>query len=203
MKSLGKIFEGSLKDTATLQQARSILTSWLSVINKSGIPVKFKVWIYQHRFRPRLLWPHLANEVPMTKVEGLEKTISQFLCRWFGLPGSLCSSIVYGNFNKLWLPFSSLVEEFMVTRARELMSCQVSSDVNMPTAEKGTLKHILSCCSKTLGKGRYYWYHDQVLRSLADIKTTVIQCSKSQNAPKRPSPLSELRRRYTINLASQ
>ncbi|KAK0150616.1 hypothetical protein N1851_008285 [Merluccius polli] len=27
---------------------------------------------------------------------------------------------------------------------------------------RGTLEHILSCCLKALGEGRYRWHHDQV-----------------------------------------
>lgn len=32
---------------------------------------------------------------------------------------------------------------------------------------RGTLEHILSCCPKALGKGRYRWRHDQVQKAIA------------------------------------
>ncbi|XP_028316518.1 uncharacterized protein LOC114471795 isoform X5 [Gouania willdenowi] len=49
---------------------------------------------------------------------------------------------------------------------------------------RGTLEHILSCCPKALGEGRYRWHHDQVLKSLADSICVAIQYSKSQVTPK-------------------
>ncbi len=57
------------------------------------------------------------NEVPTTTVEGFERNISQFLCRWLGLPKSLSNIALYGHTNKLQLPFTGLTEEFKVTRA--------------------------------------------------------------------------------------
>ncbi len=49
---------------------------------------------------------------------------------------------------------------------------------------RGTLEHILSCCSKTLGEGRYCWRHDQVLKALAESICTAIQHGKTQATPK-------------------
>ena len=120
-KSLGKIFNSSLRDTDALQQTKSNLTSWLTAIDKSGLPGKFKAWMYQHGVLPRLLWPLLIYEVPMSTVETLERTISQSLQRWLGLPRSLSSIALYGHSTKLQVPISGLSEEFKVTHAREVM----------------------------------------------------------------------------------
>lgn len=91
VKSLGKVFNSSLRDSDALLQAKADLTSWLTAIDKSGLPGKFKTCIYQHGVLPRLLWPLLVYEVPMSTVEMLEQNISQFLRRWLGLPRSLSS----------------------------------------------------------------------------------------------------------------
>lgn len=32
---------------------------------------------------------------------------------------------------------------------------------------RSSLEHVLRCCSKALGDGRYRWRHDQVLRAIA------------------------------------
>ena len=50
--------------------------------------------------------------------------------------------------------------------------------------KRGTLEHILSCCPKALGDGRYRWCHDQVLRALADTVSAAIISSKYQHTPK-------------------
>ena len=46
------------------------------------------------------------------------------------------------------------------------------------------MEHILSCCSKALGDGRYRWRHDQVLRAIADTICTGIKNSKLQQPTK-------------------
>ena len=262
----------------------------------------------------------------MSTVEMLEQSISQFLRRWLGLPRSLSSIALYGHSTMLQLPISGLAEEFMVTRARELMMYRDSSDMKVATAgilvktgrkwkaqeavdraearlqhnilvgntavgraglgsfpkprydkargrekrsmvqdeiraeveedrrikmvamyqqgawtrwehaeqrkltwpelwrlepqhikfhiqsvydvlpsptnlqrwgladtaacqlcqKRATLEHILSCCPKALGDGRYRWRHDQVLRALADTVSAAINNCKYQNTPKQP-----------------
>ncbi|XP_028293696.1 matrilin-3-like [Gouania willdenowi] len=131
VKSLGKIFNSSLKDAAALQQTKSDLTSWLTAIDKSGLPGKLKAWMYQHGVLPRILWPLLIHEVPMTTVEVLEKTTSKFLRKWLGLPRSLSSIAFHGQSTKLHLPLSGLSEEFKVSRSREVMMYRDSADVKV------------------------------------------------------------------------
>ncbi|KAL0183880.1 hypothetical protein M9458_019576, partial [Cirrhinus mrigala] len=103
-------------------------------IDKSGLPGKFKAWIYQHGVLPRLLWPLSVYEVPTSTVEALEKSISQFLRRWLGLPRSLSSIALYGHSTKLHLPLSGLSEEFKVTRSREVLMYRDSRDIKVTAA---------------------------------------------------------------------
>lgn len=56
MRSLGKVFDASLKDKAAVDATQKELKSWLSAVDKSGLPGRFKAWIYQHGILPRLLW---------------------------------------------------------------------------------------------------------------------------------------------------
>lgn len=118
VKSLGKVFDSSLRDSASVQSTCQELGSWLRVIDRSGLPGKFKAWIYQHGVLPRILWPLLVYEVPISTVETLERKVSSCLRRWLGLPRSLSNIALYGNTTMLRLPLKSLEEEFKVTRAR-------------------------------------------------------------------------------------
>ena len=43
--------------------------TWLTSLEKSGLPGKY-AWGYQHGVLPRLLWPLLVYEVPISTVEG-------------------------------------------------------------------------------------------------------------------------------------
>ncbi|KAI2653774.1 hypothetical protein H4Q32_014114 [Labeo rohita] len=91
VKSLGKVFNSTLKDTVTLEETGKELHTWIAAVDKSGLPGKFKAWIYQHGILPRLLWPLLVYDVPLTTVESFERKISHSLRRWLGLPRSFTS----------------------------------------------------------------------------------------------------------------
>ncbi|XP_072560565.1 uncharacterized protein [Paramormyrops kingsleyae] len=134
VKSLGKLFDVTLRDTVAIQAMHAELETWLAAVDRAGLPGKFKAWIYQHGILPRLLWPLLMYQVPITTVETLERKISQFLRRWLGLPKSLSCIALYGHTNKLQLPFSGLTEEFKVTRAREVLLYRDSSDTRVSSA---------------------------------------------------------------------
>ncbi|XP_061878077.1 uncharacterized protein LOC133630482 [Entelurus aequoreus] len=134
VKSLGKVFNCSLRDVASTKSTNQDLETWLTVVDKSGLRGKFKAWIYQHGILPRILWPIMVYEVHISTVEGFEMRVSRFLHRWLGLPRSLSSIALYGHNNKLKLPISSLSEEFMVTRSRELLQYRESSDPKVAQA---------------------------------------------------------------------
>lgn len=134
VKSLAKFFHGSLRDTVAIEQTTKDLTQWLNKIDKSGLPGRFKAWLFQHAVLPRILWPLLMYEFPMTSVESLEKLITRRLRRWLGVPKCLSTAALYGRINALQLPFNSLVEEFKVTRVREQLQYKESKDPKVVAA---------------------------------------------------------------------
>ncbi|KAJ3614940.1 hypothetical protein NHX12_018509 [Muraenolepis orangiensis] len=73
VKSLGKMFDCSLRDTTSIQSTCTELDGWLKSVDKSGLPGKFKAWVYQHGILPRILWPLLVYVVPISTVETLER----------------------------------------------------------------------------------------------------------------------------------
>ena len=46
VKSLGKVFDSSLGDATTIQLTIKKLETWLTLLDKSGLPRSFKAWIY-------------------------------------------------------------------------------------------------------------------------------------------------------------
>jgi len=134
VKSLGKVFNCSLRDTAAINATNQDLEAWLATVDKSGLPGKFKAWVYQHGILPRILWPLLVYEVPISTVEGFERRVSRFLRKWLGVPRSLSSTALYGKNNMLKLPFSSLNEEFKVSRTREVLQYRESCDPKVSQA---------------------------------------------------------------------
>ncbi len=65
-------------------------TSWrMAKIDKSGLPGKYKCWIYQHGLLPRLMWLLTVYEVLLSTVEGIERKFNKHLRRWLGIPRAL------------------------------------------------------------------------------------------------------------------
>ncbi|KAJ3595924.1 hypothetical protein NHX12_002336 [Muraenolepis orangiensis] len=80
VKSLGKVFDCSLRDTTSIQSTCTELDGWLKSVDKSGLPGKFKAWVYQHGILPRILWPLLVYAVPISTVETLERRVEKVNC---------------------------------------------------------------------------------------------------------------------------
>ncbi len=130
-KSLGKVFNCRLNDRDSIKATGADLEEWLRTVDKSGLPGRFKAWVYQYGILPRILWPLLIYEVPMTVVEGFEQKLSSYLRRWLGLPHRIG---LYGNANKLRLPFRSVREEFIIAQAREHLQYSGSRDAKVSGA---------------------------------------------------------------------
>ena len=71
----------------------------------------------QYGLLPRLLWPLTLYEVPLSKVEKLERLVNSYVRKWLGLPRCLSSIRLYGK-GKLHLPISSLAEEYKCAKVR-------------------------------------------------------------------------------------
>ena len=66
---------------------------------------------------PRLMWPLTVYEVPLSKVERMEKIINYFVRKWLGVPRCLSIVALYGK-GIVELPISSLTEEFKCAKVR-------------------------------------------------------------------------------------
>ena len=120
IKSLGMIFNCTLRDTNTVRALVGDLELWLARVDKSGLPGRFKAWIYQHMVLPRIMWfpflsqylfllvemwPLFAYESPKTIVEAIERKMYSYLQRCLWLPRSLTCTALHGTSNALRLPF--------------------------------------------------------------------------------------------------
>ena len=82
----------------------------------------------QHMLKPRTMWPLSIYNIPLSKVEDMQKKITRSLKRWLNLPNSLSNTCFYSTTSRLRLPYSSLVEEFKLTKARNLLIFEDSVD---------------------------------------------------------------------------
>lgn len=54
VKSLGKTFDNSLRDAISIKNTCEELERWLRDVDKTGLPRKFKAWLYQYGILPRI-----------------------------------------------------------------------------------------------------------------------------------------------------
>lgn len=134
VKCRGKKFDASLKGSVAIDQTKVNLENWINKVDKSGLPRRFKAWIYQHAILPKLLWPITMYNFTTSTVEIMERGITARLRRWLGLPRSLSSIALHGNSNSLHLPFTSLVEEYKVAKERSTIQYNFSDDSKVALA---------------------------------------------------------------------
>ncbi|KAK0141013.1 hypothetical protein N1851_022001 [Merluccius polli] len=102
LKSFGKWYRVDLNDKKSVKEILIQAETWMTSLEKSGLPGKYKAWGYQHGVRlPRLLWPLLVYKVPVSTVEGLERKMITYLRRWLGVLRGFRERHPYGKFR--WL----------------------------------------------------------------------------------------------------
>ncbi|CAM4720493.1 unnamed protein product [Leuciscus chuanchicus] len=91
VKSLGRWYNASLKDAEQCDQLREETIKGLVSIDKTSLPGKLKLWCLQFGLLPRLMWPLTVYEVPISKVEKLERTV-KYKCTKVRLSMTLAES---------------------------------------------------------------------------------------------------------------
>ena len=181
VRSLCKIFDSSLKDTALIQQTIRNIRKWLNKIDKLGLPGRFKTQVFQHAVFPRILWPSNVYEFPLITGETLERTISSQLRRWLGVLKCLSSAAYYGKNNTLKLPFRSLIEEYKVLRIRERL--QFREGIQTRSGRKRRVEYELRVVEERIR-------HKNVLGSISRGRAELVyfpspQISKAMNKERR------------------
>ncbi len=129
----------------------------LESINKTMLPGRQQLWCLQFGLLPRLMWPLTIYEVPISKVEKLERVVSSFAKKWLGLPRCFTNIGLYGR-GILEIPISSLAEEFKCSKVRLEMTLTESRDPcvsqtapTLVTEGNGTQLQLLTRQSQTSG----------------------------------------------------
>ena len=89
VKSLGRWYDSSMKDTKRGLETVELATEDLLAINRCGLQGKLKVWCLQFMLIPKLLWPLLVYEICSTTVEASEAKINKFTRGWLRVPPGL------------------------------------------------------------------------------------------------------------------
>ena len=136
-------------------------------INKTGQPGKFNAWINQHGVLPRIAWPLLLYEITLTTVEKLERTINKHLRKWLGIPPSFISIGLFSRTSKLQLPFTSLIMEYKVGKARLVTTLKDSKDENVRAAGVGVKTGRKWSASKAVTEAKSRLRHKDIVGTVA------------------------------------
>ena len=128
VKFLGRIIDGSLEDFKRTDELSTKLTDGLILIDKSKHNGPAKLWILHHLLMPRIRWPHLIYEIPMTKVVALEMKISTYIRKWLGLHRSITNRSFYSSTSPCPLPLASLTSILKAQKVSGHLQLRDSTD---------------------------------------------------------------------------
>jgi hypothetical protein len=150
VKSLGRWYSLPLTDRFKGKEVMEQLRDGLARIEKCGLPGKFKTWILQFGLMPRIQWPLLVYDIPLTPVKRMEQMVNVRLRKWLGVPRSFNTNALYATSFALALPLTSLVEEYKVGKTRLSMMLTESSDP------------VIRDCAPNLNTGKKWNVSDEV-----------------------------------------
>ena len=79
VKFLGRIIDGSISDRTSLDELEKKLLDGLNIIDTSHLTGSQKLWFLQNLLIPRIQWPILIYEVPISLALKLEQKASAFI----------------------------------------------------------------------------------------------------------------------------
>lgn len=139
IKSLGHWYDASLRDTVQVDQIREDTISSLMLIDNSLLPSRLKLWCLQFGLFPGLVWTLTIYNIPLSKVDKLERLVSTFAKKWLGLLGASPAQHCMGK--EFWNFQCRLADEFKCSKVRLEMTLVESRDPaaaqTIPTVSAG------------------------------------------------------------------
>ncbi|GFN84733.1 reverse transcriptase [Plakobranchus ocellatus] len=120
VKSLGRWYDSSMKDTRRGAETLELASESFLAINECGLQGKFKIWCLQFMLIPKLLWPILVYDICSITVEAIEAKTNKYTRKWLGIPTGLSDVAMYCRKAKLKLPMKSILEKYKCGKARLL-----------------------------------------------------------------------------------
>ena len=152
IKFLGCIIDGSISDKNSSAELKDKLLAGLSVIDRSHFTGTQKLWILQHLLIPRIQWPLLIDEIPISLAFELDQKVSVFIRKWLHLHHSTSSLCFYSSASPCPLPIKSLSSALKASKISGHLLLRNSQDLLVsscvPKLRTGTWKvedAVLSC----------------------------------------------------------
>ena len=168
VKFLGHIIDGSLSHRNSSAELADKLLAGLTTIDRSHFTGTQKLWILQHLLIPRIQWPLLIYEVPISLAFKLEQKVSVFIRKWLHLHHSTSSLCFYSSASPCPLPIKSLSSALKASKISGHLLLRNSQDP------------LISSCVPKLHTGAWK-VEDTVLSCESDIKFNKICGSQYNN----------------------
>ena len=137
-------------------------------IDRSHFTGTQKLWILQHLLIPRIQWPLLIYEVPISSAFKLEQKVSVFIRKWLHLHHSTSSFCFYSSASPCPLPIKSLSSALKASKISGYLLLRNSQDP------------FISSCVPKLHTGAWK-VEDTVVSCKSDIKFNKICGSQYNN----------------------
>ena len=168
VKFLGHIIDGSLSHRNSSAELADKLLAGLTTIDRSHFTGTQKLWILQHLLIPRIQWPHLIYDVPISLAFKLEQKVSVFIPKWLHLHHLTSSLYFYSSASPCPLLIKSLSSALKASKISGHLLLRNSQDP------------LISSCVPKLHTGAWK-VEDTVLSCESDIKFNKICGSQYNN----------------------
>ena len=149
VKTLGRVYDGSLSDRKAKDELAEKIKAGLKTIDRSLCTGVMKLFTYQSILLPRICWPIMIYEIPISWVTKFDKHICSFLRRWLGVSKSLSTVALFFAESPLPLPLSSLTTEYKRRKVGALVQLKNSTDPfvseNIPRLKTGRKFDVVKC----------------------------------------------------------
>ena len=157
IKYLGKEYNHTLTEQQQISQTMDRVKDSLKKIDRTLIAGRVKAWIVQNMLLPRLMWPLTIYSFPQYRVEEIQGKLTASLKKFLGIPKALSTDLMYSRSAVLQLPYSSVVEEMKVARARTQVMLETSKDdciknanINLDAGRKWKVKDAVEVAKSKL-----------------------------------------------------
>ena len=199
VKSLGRWYDDTLKDTQRAKETKQMSEEGLETIDQCGLPGKYKVWCLQFMLIPKLLWPLMIYDICTSIVEAMESKINKFTRKWLGVPPCLTDIALYCRQAKLKLPLKSILDEYKAGKIRLQSMLEDSGDKvveaikpQLKTGRKWKVQEAMDSAKESL-KIREITGHTQTNRQGLGVTKTE-WWSKAKGKAKRDMMIQEMRK---------
>ena len=174
VKFLGRIIDGSISDRKSFDEMKKKLLDSLNIIDSFHFTGSQKLWFLQHLLIPRIQWPILICEVPISLVFKLEQKASACIRKWLKLHKSIASLSFYSSASPSPLPVRTSVLKSSKISGHLLLKhsrhASVSSCVPKLQAGNCQVEEAVQACETDL-KHKYNWasptqLHLQIIKRL-------------------------------------